>query len=440
MENNIVVLGAGIAGLSAAYHIKKELQKEVVVYEKTNDWGGLCGGFYLDSPNGKFWFDTLPHLSFAKDKYVQDFFAASSEPLKHIPNPINFYEGHWIKHPMQNNLFGLSVDIRVNVLKDMIENKNDGGNVRNFEEWLKAQYGDYFTENFSKKYTRKYWSVEAKELNVNPAWVGPRFYHPNLSEILYGAMSEDTPVTYYAKEMRYPKEGQYRSFFKKAKDNADIKYNKEVIKIDWMHKEITFSDATKTKYNYLVSTLPLPGIIKIMENVPNQVQKAAKKLYATSAAIVSFGFKKEVAKNLWFYIYDEDKLFARDYSPSKKSPKNAPNGCSSLQAEIYFSPLRPLESMLPKNANPKEYCIKHVKEKFVEMGICEEADIVCEDFRILPYGNVMFTHGMEENRQIVLDYLQECEIISCGRFGEWDYLWSDQSFLSGMKICLNIKV
>ena len=80
-----------------------------------------------------------------------------------------------------------------------------------------------------------------------------------------------------------------------------------------------------------------------------------------------------------------------------------------------------------------------MKEKFVEMGICKSSDIVCEDFRILPFGNVIFTHGMEESREVVLNFVESKDILTCGRFGEWDYLWSDQSFLSGMKVAERIK-
>jgi hypothetical protein len=50
------------------------------------------------------------------------------------------------------------------------------------------------------------------------------------------------------------------------------------------------------------------------------------------------GFKcEDVAKHLWFYIYDEDILASRIHSPSLKSLNKTPEGCSSLQAEIYFS-------------------------------------------------------------------------------------------------------
>ena len=275
--------------------------------------------------------------------------------------------------------------------------------------------------------------MEAKELNVNPSWVGLRFYQPNIDEVLRGAMTNDTPVTYYVKEQRYPKEGKYRSFLKNLVNQINIQYDREIKQIDTKNKILYFSNGEYTSYDRIISTIPLPEIIKFIPQAPDAVRQVAANLHATKVAIVSFGFKRpDIPKNLWFYVYDEEILFARVYSPSRKSPNNTPSGCSSLQAEIYFSHYKPLETMIPKGENIAQYCINHTKEKFIKMGICKADDIICEDFRILPYGNVIFTHGMEKNREIVLDYLRENGIVSCGRFGEWGYLWSHASFLSGM--------
>lgn len=429
----IAVLGAGIAGISAGFHAQEKYPNaEVMIYEKSEDWGGLCGGFYVDSNKGKFWFDNAVHLSFA-DSYVQKVFADSSEPILHVPDPINYFQGFWVKHPAQNNLFGIPVNMRVKAIKDMLQNHNKKENLNNFEEWLKAQYGTFFAENFSMRYTRKYWTIEAKELNVNPSWVGLRFYQPSIEEILQGAMTDDTPITYYVQEQRYPKEGKYRSFLKNLVNQINIQYDREIKQIDTKNKILHFSNGKHALYDALISTIPLPEIVKTMPQTPNAITNAATNLCATKVAIISLGFKRpDIPKNLWFYIYDEDILFARVYSPSKKSLSNVPSGCSSLQAEIYFSNLKPLETMIPKDENIAQYCINHTKEKFIKMGICRADDIICEDFRILPYGNVIFTHGMEKNREIVLDYLRENGIVSCGRFGEWGYLWSHASFLSGM--------
>lgn len=442
MSQKIAILGAGIAGISAAYHAQQKYPNdEVVIYEKESFWGGLCGGFELDSILGKFWFDHFVHLSFASDPYVKDNFNRSATPILHTPDPINYYKNIQIKHPAQNNLYPLDPEIKVKIIKDMLKNvyeiPTEKREAKNFEQWLKFQYGDYFAEHFPMAYTRKYWTTEAKNLSVS--WVGDRLYRPNIEEILYGAMSNNTPCTYYAKEQRYPKCGQYRSFFKLFANQCHILYNYEVSSIDMESKTLTFKTGDSKHFDKIISTLPLPSLPNLIVQCPKNIQEAKKDLFATSGAIVSLGFNKKIAvKNLWFYIYDEDILPSRVYSPSNKSPANAPKNCSSLQAEIYFSPLKPinaLDSKLKKLSEEqiKKFFLEHTIEKFIKMGLCKESDIIAKDVRILPYANVIFTHQMEEKRQIIADYLSSIGLLSCGRFGEWDYFWSDQSFLSGKK-------
>ncbi|MBR2149565.1 MAG: NAD(P)-binding protein [Campylobacter sp.] len=103
----------------------------------------------------------------------------------------------------------------------------------------------------------------------------------------------------------------------------------------------------------------------------------------------------------------------------------APNGCSSLQFEIYFSKDKPL------NLTTQEL-INHIIKKSKQMNIFDIKDIVVQDCRILKYGNVIFYHEMENDRKVILDYLESLNIKTIGRFGKWEYLWSDQSLLSGI--------
>jgi protoporphyrinogen oxidase len=51
----------------------------------------------------------------------------------------------------------------------------------------------------------------------------------------------------------------------------------------------------------------------------------------------------------------------------------------------------------------------------------------------LPYGNVVFDLGMEARRDRVRAWLESQGIQVAGRFGEWDYLWSNQSLMSGLR-------
>lgn len=415
-----VILGSGIAGISAGYHLKKSGEK-ATIYERDADWGGLCGNFTIDG----FRFDRFVHFTFAQDDYIKNLFEESSPTYAHPSVSSNYYKGYWLKHPAQNNLAPLSTDEKVEIIKGFINRKEKPfEELENYEEWLRVQYGDYFAENFPFRYTRKYWGVEPKELETK--WVGNRMHSPNLDEVLRGAFEVQDKTFYYTSHMKYPKKGGFRSILNKCREGLDIRFNKEVIKINPSEKTVFFKDGSSTKYENLISSLPLPEIIKMLDGVPNEVKTAAERLMNTCGYMVSLGFKRpDVAKHLWFYIYDEDIMPARVYSPNLKSPDNVPQGCSSLQAEIFFSN----RAEIP----PAEDVLKNTVEKLVGMGLFKEEEIVVKDIRFEKYANITFDKDIYKNRQIVLDYLTSLGIKSIGRFGKWEYFWTHQAFKDGME-------
>ena len=421
MSNKTIVLGAGISGISAAYHLGLK-NIDATIYEKDAEWGGLCGNFTLDG----FRFDKSVHLSFASDEYVQKLMYGETPYHKHAPEASNYYEGCWVKHPAQNNLFPLPAETKVKIITDFIKNADKEHTITDYESWLRAQFGDYFAEKFPMRYTRKYWTVDAKELSTT--WVGTRLSQPNIEEVLRGSFTTDIPNAYYAKEMRYPKKGGYKSFLTTMQKECTIELNKEAKSINPNTKEVSFSDGSVEQYEDLVSSLPIPHMIELLPDVPSNVVEASQKLLPSSVAIVSFGFNKpDLAEHLWYYIYDEEFLPARCYSPSIKSPDNAPEGCSSVQFEVYFSDRKdlPLEG---------DALIEDIISRSINMGLFEREDIVVQDARILPYGNIIFYEGMEADRQIVLDYLASVNIYGVGRFGKWEYLWTDQCVLTGRDV------
>ena len=142
-------------------------------------------------------------------------------------------------------------------------------------------------------------------------------------------------------------------------------------------------------------------------------------------ALVSVGYNKNFNfPTNWFYVYDEDIPAARVHSPSNKSPDNVPQNCSSLQFEIYYSQEMPLKFSDAE-------LIEKTLASMEKMGVATRGDVKVVDCRHVKYANVIFYKGMEDAREIVRREVAKYEIISCGRFGEWDYLWSDQSFMSG---------
>lgn len=173
----------------------------------------------------------------------------------------------------------------------------------------------------------------------------------------------------------------------------------------------------------MFSSVPLPEYTKLLDRIPDNVKKAAGRLDCTCGYQISIGLKnKNVPPYLWWYIYDEDILAARVYSPSLKSPDNAPAGCSSLQFEVYCG----------ENEYTEQELIDKTVGKCIQAGILNKNDILFADIRFEKYANVMFTEPIYEARKTVRGYLESIGVYTIGRFGEWDYLWSDQAMLSGI--------
>jgi len=416
----IAILGGGIAGISAAYHLNLRNISNIV-FEKKSEWGGLCNNFTIG--NG-FLFDYFVHLSFSQNDYVKDLFSKSTPFIKHYPESVNYYNGLWLKHPAQNNLAPISSEEKIKIIMDFLKRPDIHKSV-NYEEWLIAQFGDYFATNFPIKYTQKYWTTEAKNLTID--WVGNRFSLPPLEDLLKGAFEEQKENFYYAKEMRYPEKGGYKSFLNFMVKDIDIELNKKAILIDLKRKKIDFSDGSSAYYNNLISSMPIPELINIIKDVPDDVKIAASKLHATSGQLVSLGFNRPyISPKIWFYIYDEDIEPARAFSPSIKSPNNVPQNKSSLQFETYYSKLR------PKRMNG-DNLIEHIIDKGETMKLWSKKDIEVSDYREVKYANVIFDFEREKNLAITKAFLEEKKINTCGRFGEWEYFWTDQSLISGKK-------
>ena len=415
MKVDNLVLGAGISGLACANEYMRR-GKEVKVFEAEDHIGGLCHSFMVDG----FRFDSAVHLSFTQKEKARHFFD-TTEYQVHSPISYNYYNSLWLKHPLLNNMYPMSAEEKTECIESFIARK-ENSNIRDYGQWLKASYGNVIAERFYYIYTRKYWAMEPEQLSTS--WVGSRLNTPDIHKVLMGAFTDQTGNDYYAKEMRYPKgNGGYETFLSPLK-NVEISCNKKAVWIDLNEKCVRFEDGTECQYNHLVSSLPLPKLVECIHNVPQNIANSASRLVATKVSLVSIGFNKpDIARWLWFYIYDTDIMAARVNSPSKKSADNAPEGCSSLQFEIYHYP--------DEEINP-EAIVENVRYALKKMGICEEQDIIFMDYRLLPYGNVIFTLDMEKDRDLVKGYLEDFDVKTIGRFGEWDYLWSDQSYLSGL--------
>lgn len=422
----VAVLGTGMAGFGAAHHLHSAGIR-ATLYDKNPYHGGNTASFRYD--NG-FLFDVGPHITYSKDPRIQDLLADSVdqkfETLQVALN--NYWQGYWPLHPAQVHLHGLPTDVIVKVIEDFVDERNaPEREIRNYADWLYASFGRAFAQNFPMKYTRKFHTTTAE--NMSTDWLGPRVYRPNLSEVLKGSLSADYEHQHYVSHFRYPSEGGFARYFTKFLPKAEIKLNYEVVAIDPRERTITFANGSVTQYDALVSSVPLPDLIAMVKGVPDDVAAAARRLACSTCVLVNVGINRpDISKAHMTYFYDEDICFTRLGFPHMLSPKNARPGTGSIQAEVYFSDkYKPLEGK-------REDWIEPVLRDLRRCGLIREDDtILFKNATLIRYANVIFDLERAAALKTVHAYLDEIGIAYCGRYGEWGYHWTDESFKSGEK-------
>lgn len=422
--SDVIILGAGMAGYGAAQKFK-EAGVKAQLFEKEGHFGGHCASFKF---NNKWIFDDGPHISFTKNQRIKDLFAENiaNDYFEFEAKVDNYWKGKWIKHPAQVNLHGLHADLNTQILQEMIEVKNQATpSVSNYKEWLYASYGKTFAENFPMKYTRKFHTTDAE--NMSTDWLGPRLYQPEIAEVIYGMLSPTTKDVHYVKGFRYPNKGGFVSFMNGIKEFTDFQYNHNLVSINLKKKELQFSNKKTVNYKYCFSSLPLNRIIEIMEDAPADIKLAAQKLAWTQCVLVNFGVnRRDISPSHWRYVYDEDLYSTRFSFPNMFGPGNAPDGCSSVQVEIYFS-----NKYRPLDKKPEEF-IPIIKDELIKCGILRDNDeILIQKAWLSPYAQIIFDQERKENVELLHDFLINHKIFFGGRFADWNYAWSDESFVRG---------
>jgi protoporphyrinogen oxidase len=449
-EPKFTILGAGLAGISASYHLGHE---NCIVFEAKEHVGGHI---HSVQQNGFTW-DEGPHVSFTKHQYVKELFAESVEQdfLEYPVCPTNYYKGAWIPHPAQSNLWAVPEPLRTECLEEFLATRREleeGFEAANYEEWLVAAFGRTFTQNFPEAYTKKYWTVSAKELTTD--WVGGRVYYPDENIVRRGFEGPQEVSTHYITSIRYPAHGGYHRYASLMEKGMNVACGKKVIAIDLEAKKISFADGATHTYQTLISTLPLPHFIQY-SHAPAEIKKAAEELSCSELLIFNF----EVAhpptrEEQWLYVYDEEMYSTRINFTDLLSPNNAPAGKCGIQVEVYFSKYSPLQK-------PVDEIKQKVTAELIQMGLIHSDEAIeAVHTQWIPFANVIFDHHYHSAINTVLDWLAVYglhreddddapltdwesklteekslgHLILAGRFGQWKYYWTDDCVLRGKYI------
>ena len=423
---NIVILGSGMGGLGAAYRLHAE-GITPVMYDKDPYYGGHTATFQYDSG---FLFDVGPHISFTNDPRIQDLFADSVDQQYETVqiNLNNYWRGFWPQHPVQLHLHGLPENVIIKVITDFVKARQaPDPPVNNYAEWLISSFGRTFAELFPMQYTRKYHLTTAD--NMSTDWMGPRIYRPSLEEVLRGALSPSAPNVHYITHFRYPTEGGFVSYLKKFLPLGSLKLNHELISLDPRARQLSFSNGIIAHYDALISSLPLPDLVRMIRGAPQDVLDASRRLACSTCILVNVGVHREDLSSAHMtYFYDDDICFTRLSFPHMLSSRNVPPRTGSIQAEVYFS-----HKYKPLNGSPDDW-INPVIMDLRRCGLLRDDDrVLFSNAMLVPYANVIFDLERAAALETVHGYLDDLGIAFCGRYGDWAYMWTDDSFRSGEK-------
>ncbi len=420
------VLGTGMAGFGAG-HSLEAAGMPFVMYDRNPYYGGHTHSLRYESG---FVYDEGGHVSFTKHAHVRDILAENvkGEFEERRLGADNYWKGRRIPHPVQCNLAKLPPDLAVTIMTEYV---SQGGKEStpgaSYAEWLVDAYGKTFASMFPMVYGHKYHTTTMDRLTTD--WIGPRMYRPSIEEVFRGAIpgASQGNAAHYVDMFRYPKVGGFKTYLAAFAERYDLKLDHGVAEIDPKARRLRFTNGKEATYDQVISSIPLPDLVPLIARAPDDVRLAAKQLAFTTAVLFNFGIDRaDLSEGGITYFYDEDIIFSRVNLPHMFSPRNAPPGCGTIQAEVYFS-----DKYRPVPANPADLMERVIADLRRADFIRDTDKILHQDVAINRYANVIYDLDRAAAVKTIHGFLNDVGIHYCGRYGDWNHAWTDQAFISG---------
>lgn len=418
----IVIAGAGITGLSAGYHLGN---LDFQIFEKEREPGGLVRSKKVDG----FYLDYGGHFIHGKNPYfletLQSFFGGNIKKWERRACILK--DGKLLPYPFQANLSLLPQREKFECVRDFIkasfERKRKPSSLK---EWLEINFGDGICKSFLFPYNSKFWIYPLDSLSYE--WCEWGIPVPSWEETLRSALGEEIKGLGYNPVIYYPEEGIGKLPLKIMDGFKERVYTqKEIKSIDLKEKVLHFKDGSSIEYDILISTIPLPELVNILKEPPSSIKKAVSRFRFISVAVANAIVKGRNFENIdWIYIPEKWTPFYRiGFYPFKKEP------LLPVFSEI---------SHLPETRVPEDSIYLELFALLRKLNIVEKKeDIQFFELIEIPYAYVVFDRFRRKKLPEILSFLEGNKIISTGRYGGWDYLSMEKSFLLGKEVAEKVK-
>ncbi len=421
----IPILGAGLAGLSAARH----LDGGHMILEKDRQVGGLCKSVNISG----YVFDYAPHILFTRNDYVRTLFEdlLKGNLYRHTREAYIYLEDVYVRYPFEANLNALPEAIIQECIDGVINRET--AEPANFEEWIYATFGDGIAKHYMIPYNRKVWKYDLSRMNTG--WIRGRVPSPSVEEMKRGAAGTLNKDYGPNVEFMYPKHGGIGALANQLSKGLNVSTSSEVVEVKPSGAEVRVryrkeGEIREVSSEKVVSSIPLPELVWILYDPPEEVVKAADSLVYNSLVCVNIGVKRpDIIEKHWLYFPEEKFIFNRMSFPMNFSEHTTPRGRSSILVEVtHRKACLDLEGI-------RDRVIEDLKKTSI---ITERDEIEVCDTSAFKYAYVIYDLDHEKNVGVIHDYLNRSNIIPIGRFGEWEYLNMDKAILSGNNAALRV--
>jgi len=449
-KKKIAVIGAGPAGLTAAYLLSKTNNK-VVVFEKDPKY---VGGISRTESYKGYNFDIGGHRFFSKSKEVEDFWTEIlGDNLIDRPRSSRiFYNNKFFSYPLEGmealTKLGVFESARC-VLSYLKAKAFPIKDPKNFEEWVINQFGKRLFQIFFKTYTEKVWGTPCTEISAD--WAAQRIKGLSLSSAIKNALfkpkntsgNKDKVIKTLIDTFRYPKNGpgmMWEECVRKiTKMGNEVRMNTGVTGIEFVGGKwnIELQNAPKEEgFDHVISSAPIRDFIPtIHPAVSAKALKASQDLkYRDFLTVVLIMKDKNVFTDNWIYIHDPSVTVGRVQNFKSWSPYMIPDPAMACYGLEYFC----FEGDgLWTSSN--EALLELGKKEFEKIGLGKGEDVVDGYVVRQPKAYPVYDDVYRDNVDIIKDELQKYPgLYLVGRNGMHKYNNQDHSMMTAMLAAKNI--
>lgn len=445
-----VVLGGGLAGLSAGYVLTKA-GRRAAVFEADSGVGGLSKTVV----SGDFRFDLGGHRFFTRDKAIEDLVRRlMGEELVEVCRTSKIYlKDRFFDYPLRpaNALSGMGLGTTARILVDYGIERLKGGlggrkDVVSLEDWVVGNFGRTLFDIYFKEYSEKVWGMDCGR--ISQQWVARRIQGLSLASALKNAFFRVSKkkIPTLADCFLYPALGIGR-LSERLRDEIIAGGNmvftgagvsrvfREGGRVVSAEIRPDGRDAQEVRAEEFVSTIPLTGLVKMMEPAaPPDVLEAATSLGYRDLVIAAVKVDRErVTDQSWIYIPEKKIPFGRIHEPKNWSARMAPPERTLLVVE-YFC-FRGDETWSATD----EKLSRATAEGLERLGFVRRDEVLHTAILRVPRAYPLFEVGYERHVEKLYGYIEGFENLHiAGRAGMFKYHNMDHAMDAGIKVAEKI--